>query len=342
MIIRPAGRAGTGSRLQHWVDRRRAISRPAAGITALLVVFLGVIPCMAAGDFGAAFLATGLGVRAQGMGGAFAAVVDDASAVFWNPAGLSRSRRADGLASVQKLSPDRKQYSLAASTNSRGGLGFGFALIYTGVDDLIARAGSGDKIGDIDNSAYAVFFGVGLPLIGDLSAGAAVKIIRQNLEVIPDFGASTGASTANGRAVDLGLQYRLGSTRAGAVLKNLAGQLDWTVRRSAQQSNKSTEDLPLTLTLGVAHQVTTSLLVAADVLTSNIDTYANAGVEFRISPMLSMRGGVHGMGGNGGAGGTAFGVTVRPMNKDTILFNYTFVDDVDVGSRTLAGLSLHF
>jgi hypothetical protein len=30
----------------------------------------------------------GIGPRAMGMGGAFAAVADDASAVWWNPAGL--------------------------------------------------------------------------------------------------------------------------------------------------------------------------------------------------------------------------------------------------------------
>src|SRR4051812_2884344 len=31
----------------------------------------------------------GVGVRASGMGGAFTAVADDGSAVFWNPAGLA-------------------------------------------------------------------------------------------------------------------------------------------------------------------------------------------------------------------------------------------------------------
>ncbi len=317
----------------------RAFARPA--VAAVLAVFWSTSPCPGAADFGAAFLDNGVGVRAQGMGGAFAAVADDASAVFWNSAGLARARGADALLSGQRMSLDRKQYSLAASTNSRGGLGFGFALSYTGVDDLMARAGSGAEIGDIDNSAYAVFFAVGLPLIGDLSAGAAVKIIRQNLEVIPDFGASTGASTANGRAVDLGLQYRVGRTRVGAVLKNLAGKLDWTVRRSAQQSNKTEEDLPLSLILGVAHQVTGGLLVAADVQTNNIDSYANAGIEYKISPMLSMRGGVRGVGGNEGA--TAFGVTMRPMQEDTVHFNLTFItDDLDARSRILAGLALHF
>ena len=32
----------------------------------------------------------GIGARAVSMGGAFTAVADDASAVFWNPAGLSQ------------------------------------------------------------------------------------------------------------------------------------------------------------------------------------------------------------------------------------------------------------
>jgi hypothetical protein len=35
-------------------------------------------------------LGMGIGARAVSMGGAFTAVADDASAVFWNPAGLSQ------------------------------------------------------------------------------------------------------------------------------------------------------------------------------------------------------------------------------------------------------------
>ena len=35
-----------------------------------------------------AFLTTGMGARAMGMGGAFVAVADDATAAYWNPAGL--------------------------------------------------------------------------------------------------------------------------------------------------------------------------------------------------------------------------------------------------------------
>src|SRR3954465_10848194 len=54
------------------------------------------------------------GVRAAGMGGAFTAVADDGSAVYWNPAGLAsgaffslvvdRNAGADGSAALLALS----------------------------------------------------------------------------------------------------------------------------------------------------------------------------------------------------------------------------------------------
>ena len=42
------------------------------------------------GTFGSQFLKIGVGARAEGMGGAFVAVSDDASAVYWNAAGIAR------------------------------------------------------------------------------------------------------------------------------------------------------------------------------------------------------------------------------------------------------------
>ena len=42
----------------------------------------------------ASFLEIGVGSRAVGMGGAFVATANDASAMYWNPAGLGRINRA--------------------------------------------------------------------------------------------------------------------------------------------------------------------------------------------------------------------------------------------------------
>lgn len=55
---------------------------PAAGVLLLVVLLASAQPARAQAE-------PPVGVRAAGMGGAFTAVADDASAVFWNPAGLA-------------------------------------------------------------------------------------------------------------------------------------------------------------------------------------------------------------------------------------------------------------
>ena len=48
-----------------------------------------------AGSYAGDFLVIGNGVRAAGMGGAFSAVANDASAIYWNSSGLSQLRRTE-------------------------------------------------------------------------------------------------------------------------------------------------------------------------------------------------------------------------------------------------------
>lgn len=58
-----------------------------------LVLVSGARATKLAGEF----LATGFGAKALGMGGAFVSVADDASAVYWNPAGLTMIDRSELL-----------------------------------------------------------------------------------------------------------------------------------------------------------------------------------------------------------------------------------------------------
>src|SRR5262245_44872031 len=44
-----------------------------------------------------------VGIRAQGLGGAFVAVADDATAIWWNPAGLATGPFFDALVEYDRI-----------------------------------------------------------------------------------------------------------------------------------------------------------------------------------------------------------------------------------------------
>ncbi len=82
------------------VETARIPKTPCAPLgTVLVSLLLLLVPVIASGDSTVDFdylhgsdLGMGIGARAMGMGGAFTAVADDATAVCWNPAGLAQLR----------------------------------------------------------------------------------------------------------------------------------------------------------------------------------------------------------------------------------------------------------
>ncbi len=70
---------------------RRTASRVAALMTAVGAVALGAAPVRAqeTARYAADFLQIPVGVRALGIGGSYAAMADDGSAFYWNPAGVA-------------------------------------------------------------------------------------------------------------------------------------------------------------------------------------------------------------------------------------------------------------
>lgn len=94
------------------------------------------------------FMALGGGARALGMGGAFISIANDASTVFWNPAGISGFKERQALFMHSERFGDMVNYNFASyvmpfnrfsSEEQEGALGF--ALIHLGVDDIIITSG---------------------------------------------------------------------------------------------------------------------------------------------------------------------------------------------------------
>lgn len=81
--------------------RKRRDERSAVKRNMMLAIALVCLPSLAfaaqefekVGTIGGQFLKIGVGARATGMGSAFVSVANDASAIYWNPAGVARLQK---------------------------------------------------------------------------------------------------------------------------------------------------------------------------------------------------------------------------------------------------------
>lgn len=72
--------------------------RPVLSVAFLIVAFLAALTTPAgAAKYAAEFLKLGIGARALGMGSGFVALANDASAAYWNPAGLATLSKPEML-----------------------------------------------------------------------------------------------------------------------------------------------------------------------------------------------------------------------------------------------------
>ena len=118
------------------------VPRPVAALLFLATLGVAARPAAAA-KFAGAFMESGGGARAMALGGAFAAVADDPSATFWNPAGLSTATAPQLLLMHEErfgglVDRDFAAYVQPVSWALLGGeeAGVGVSLIRLGVDDI--------------------------------------------------------------------------------------------------------------------------------------------------------------------------------------------------------------
>ncbi|MBI5805988.1 hypothetical protein HZA73_08075 [candidate division TA06 bacterium] len=175
-------------------------------ITFVLLIMATVV---SAENYGGEFLNLGVGARAQGLGGAYGPLAEDASAIYWNPAGLSGMIRPEVMFCHTQLFGGLANHDflgLAWPLSKRLSLGLGW--IRLGVDHIprfsydVGTVSNG-SFGDNENAVYlsASFqretASLGKPL--KLSAGGSVKIISNKLD----------DRQASGLGLDFGLQAKI-------------------------------------------------------------------------------------------------------------------------------------
>ncbi|HVM31643.1 MAG TPA: PorV/PorQ family protein [bacterium] len=146
-----------------------------------------------AGYTSANFLKLGMGARAIGMANSFTAVADDATAVYWNPAGLDQTWGTQlSLTHSEYLQGVKIDFlSLSQSLGEDGALGIGFSGL--GLQPFLATlegpggsyAGTGGTVNVSDwalSVGYANRLGklAGSPLFQNTLVGLKVNVLSQN------------------------------------------------------------------------------------------------------------------------------------------------------------------
>ncbi len=209
-----------------------------AGTILILAVSTGT--AAAEVSSGLEFLNIPVGTRASGMGGAFIAVADDASAAYWNPAGLTRVE-PQVLFSHNSYIVDMKQEYLAAATNfGRWSVAGSFNIFDVGT--IEKRDETGELVGSGEFRPYdlSAGFSVATEVLDDLSLGATVKGVMSDIDV----------QTASGVLFDVGAIWEglADGLTLGMAVRNLGPSLTFI---------EEPFDPPLSMRGGLAYRLGT-------------------------------------------------------------------------------------
>ncbi|MFC1546261.1 PorV/PorQ family protein [bacterium] len=211
-------------------------------LVSLIVLSLGLQLCLASnknvGTTSGQFLKIGLGGKPTGMSGAYTGIVDDVSAIYWNPGGLGFITKKQILAQHIEWFQDIK-YEYLAYAHPIKDLGtLGVALHYLYIDDIERRLGDTDladgTFGAKDRAGVLSFSRIFLEV---LSVGLNLKYISSTIDNYE----------ADAFAFDLGFLYKtpVEKLNCGLVVQNLGTKMKFI---------EEEDPLPLIVKLGFGYK----------------------------------------------------------------------------------------
>lgn len=259
-----------------------------AFIAVQIALMLFCVSSVFAGVDLAPFLKKGVGAKAIAMGGAFTSVADDPSAVYWNPAGLTKIQMysisamgamgtSDKYPGLKDVIPTHQFFAatmpLSNVTGIFGKSVIGIGYISSSMGGIQHTSGDGSSLGgDMTHTDNAYYLSMGYPVFtgyNSLSVGASLKYISYSFSDI--------SSSGSGMDFDAGVLYSMGNLNFGAMITKGVEIAD--------------DKAPMTTKFGVSNRFNLTkklhLLGAADLIQRQQEPLTmNVGAEFGVKEPL--------------------------------------------------------
>lgn len=225
-------------------------------IMVISICMMSIVPAHATirklAQTGIHLLKVDMSARAAAMGSAYMMVGNGADALFYNPAGITRSQNRYNIFVSQTPWIADITYSAAALVHDLGNIGtVGFTFITADYGDFIGTEVSSTEAkgykdtGMLDIGAYTFGVGYARDLTNKFSIGAQVKYVSQHLGSNLLDSDERVENRVSGLAYDIGTIFYPGykSLRVGMTVRNFAAQYEY---------QDEPFELPLTFTIGAA------------------------------------------------------------------------------------------
>ncbi len=231
-------------------------------ICAVLVIALVAVNVYAQGESAVPFLLIGPNSRNAGMGETGAGLVNDASAMFWNPAGLAFQKGIEVSITHSPWLPGlglgdlfydylSGKYHLKKLNGT-----IGVSITYLNIGTIIQTDEFGNTIGDYKAFDGALAVGYGTKVTRDLGVGIVTRFIYSKLAV-GNVGNEQGSGIAYDLSFDLSALWRPTKTKLKFINDRLGIGLNFSNigPKVTYIDDAQADPLPSNLRFGVGYDV---------------------------------------------------------------------------------------
>ncbi|MCH8292485.1 PorV/PorQ family protein [Candidatus Poribacteria bacterium] len=218
----------------------------------LLLLLISLLTCgpiaLSSATTPGAFYFIGSGARARALGNAFVAVADDASAVYWNPAGIDQLESPVLMVMDRITTLDTNYVNLAGVLPVNDTIGtVGFNVIFFSVDDIPIFDDLANPGGELTDKEWALAFSYAYGIRG-ISFGVNFKALYQRIG--DGQGNEIGVARTRGTGIDLAILYQMTENfRVGVVLH------EDIKLRDLDDAEGYTATIPRSITTGLFYQI---------------------------------------------------------------------------------------